>query len=52
MISQIRRLLYRSASALGDCQAVASGKPDRMIKRIIRKELYRDMGRSIRRIIR
>ena len=52
MISSIRRLLYRSASALGDVQAVSSGKPDRMIKRLIRKELYRDMGSAIRRIIR
>lgn len=51
MISRIRRMLYRSASALGDVQAVSSGKPDRMIKRLVRKELYRDMGGFIRRII-
>lgn len=51
-ISRIRRLLYRSGSVLGDVEAVASGKPDRMIKRVIRKELYRDMGRAIRGIFR
>lgn len=52
MISKIRGLLYRSASVLGDVQAVSSGKPDRMVKRLIRKVAYRNFGSAMRRWIR
>lgn len=49
-ISDLRRVLYRSGSVLGDVEAVASGKPDKMVKRLIRKFLGRQFGSLMRKL--
>jgi hypothetical protein len=38
-LRSVRRGLYRSASILGDVNAVASGRPDKMVKRLVRKKV-------------
>jgi hypothetical protein len=44
--------LYRAARDLGDIEAVASGNPSRVGKRMARKAVYRSTGRPTRRILR
>ena len=51
-INKIRRKLYRSASILGDVNAIISGNPKKIAKRFGRKVLGRHMGKGIRRIFR
>lgn len=48
-ISRVRRELYRWASILGDVGAVASLSPKRVVKRYIRKRLWRAGTRAARR---
>lgn len=43
----IRSLLYRLASLLGDINAVRKG-PDAVAKRIVRKAIYKRIGRAMR----
>jgi len=42
-IKKVRREAYRAGRVLGDLDAVASGKPDRIVKRIINKWLGRKL---------
>lgn len=44
----LRRALYRAASRLGDLEAVSSGDPSRIAKRVVRKGTYRRVGRTMR----
>lgn len=46
-----RRALYRTASALGDAQAVASGSPAKIAGRAVRKRATRSVNRSLRRML-
>ena len=43
VIKKVRREAYRAGRVLGDLDAVASGKPDRIVKRIINKWLGRKL---------
>lgn len=43
-ISRTRRKLYRTASVLGDVEA-ALGGPDKVVKRVIRKSVWRTLAR-------
>jgi hypothetical protein len=42
----LRSSLYRSARILGDVQAVASGNPNRITRRVKNKVVGRALGRS------
>jgi hypothetical protein len=42
----LRSLLYKSARTLGDAEAVASGDPKRITRRVKNKVLGRALGRS------
>lgn len=44
-ISKVRRSLYRTASALGDVEAVASDNPKRMVERAENKMIWRGFGK-------
>jgi len=46
-ISKVRRRLYRSASILGDVEAVSKG-PSAMGRRVVRKSIWRVVGRLLR----
>jgi hypothetical protein len=37
--SEMRRTLYKIARLLGDTKAASSGKPDKIIKRLINKQI-------------
>ena len=52
LINKSRRTLYRTASILGDINALASGKPKKIIKRYARKRTGRFTGKKIRSIFR
>jgi len=47
-MNKFRSLLYRLASILGDINAVAKGK---IIQRLIRKYLFRKVGKAINQTI-
>jgi hypothetical protein len=49
-MSKARSFLYRLARVLGDVEAVSSGKPERVVKRIARKAAYRSTGRLLRKL--
>lgn len=51
-INKLRRTLYRTASILGDVNALASGNPKKIAKRLGRKITGRISGKTIRRIFR
>ena len=42
---RLRRTLYKAARTLGDVQAVTSGKPGRIGRRVLNKGLGRALGR-------
>lgn len=44
---KLRRLLYRWAALLGDVEAVASGKPKRMGRRLVNKLVGRKLVRRL-----
>jgi hypothetical protein len=46
---KLRRSLYRSASLLGDIEALASGSPTKIMKRAARKRVWRMAGGATRR---
>lgn len=50
-LGTFRSELYRGARAIGDYQAVASGKPSRIAKRVIRKKAGRVYGGWMRRLV-
>lgn len=50
-ISGFRRGLYRSASVMGDVQAAASGSPTKVVKRVVRKTVWRLFARSMRKLM-
>lgn len=52
IINKTRRKLYRTASILGDINALASGNPKKIAKRFGRKFLGRKSGKIIRGIFR
>ena len=43
-LSKIRSQMYDTARTLGDLQAIASGDPDKILKRILRKTFQKKMG--------
>ena len=47
-ISKIRKTLYRTASELGDVQAVASGNPEKIVERAENKLIWRGFGKLFR----
>ena len=51
-LSKLRRQLYRAGRDLGDVEAVASGNPDKIARRALRKRVYRAEGRVTRRWLR
>jgi hypothetical protein len=54
-IFKLRRIAYRSASVLGDAEAVQksvqtrSAKP--VVKRVVRKSVYRAEGKATRKVL-
>jgi hypothetical protein len=56
MISKLRRRLYRAASVLGDVEAadkaVRTRSPAPLLKRYVRKGIYRTEGTVTRRLLR
>lgn len=46
-LRKVRRLAYRLASLLGDVQAVSSGKPKRVVKRLVNKLVGRKVVRRL-----
>jgi hypothetical protein len=46
-VSKLRRQLYRSASLLGDVEAVASGDPRRVERRLVNKLIGRKLVRRV-----
>lgn len=50
-IGKTRRLLYGSARVLGDVQAISSGDPVKVEKRIARRLLGRVFARLLSRLI-
>src|ERR1019366_5401632 len=48
-LRKLRRSLYRDARILGDVEAVASGSPGKVGKRIVRRKVYRAEGTITRR---
>lgn len=48
-ISKVRRNLYKTARLLGDLQSLTS--PRRAARRILRKRLYRSLGRLVGKIV-
>ena len=51
-LRKLRRSLYRDARILGDVEAVASGSPGKVGKRIVRRRVYRVEGTVTRRWLR
>ena len=51
-LRKLRRSLYRDARILGDVEAVASGNPGKMAKRVVRRKVYRAEGTITRRRLR
>ncbi len=52
LINKTRRELYKSASILGDVNAIISGSPKKIVKRFGRKIAGKQSGKGIRRIFR
>ncbi len=44
--------MYRTASLLGDVEAISSGRPNVIAKRMVRKSVYRRQGATTRRLLR
>jgi hypothetical protein len=55
-IYKIRRGLYKSASVLGDAEAVEKSvktrTPKPVARRVVRKAVYREQGKFMRRLLR
>jgi hypothetical protein len=51
-MSKIRRATYRAGSVLGDVEALASGSPAKIGKRIIRKTIWKAWGKFARSALR
>jgi len=49
-IGKTRGFLYRLARAMGDWQALSSGRPDRIAKRVGRRIVGRLTGRALWRL--
>jgi hypothetical protein len=49
-MSKARSFLYRLARVLGDVEAVSSGKPERVVKRVVRKAVHRSTGKLLRKL--
>ncbi|MEW6244178.1 MAG: hypothetical protein AB1497_07950 [Bacillota bacterium] len=49
-ISKTRGMLYRIARLLGDIQAISSGNPRKMAKRVARRAAGKATGRALRKI--
>jgi len=47
-IPKVRRSLYRAAAKLGDVEALASGKPERIIERAENKVIWRGFSSLFR----
>lgn len=47
-LSKVRRSLYWTASKLGDVEAIASGKPRRIVERAENKMIWRGFGKLFR----
>ncbi len=52
LINKTRHKLYRSASILGDVNAIISGSPKKIAKRFGRKVVGKQSGKTIRTIFR
>jgi hypothetical protein len=54
-IYKARRFLYRAASVLGDAEAVQKSvktrSPKPVVKRVVRKTVYRTEGKATRRVL-
>lgn len=50
-IGDARRITWRASSVLGDVEAVASGSPARVGQRILRKAMWRTIGKAMRGIL-
>ena len=51
-LRKLRRSMYRFGRDLGDVEAVASGNPAKVGKRIVRRRIYREEGKLTRRFLR
>jgi hypothetical protein len=51
-IRKFRRDLYKAGRDLGDIEAVVSGNPGKVAKRVVRKRVYRVEGTVTRRWLR
>ena len=47
-LNKTRQKLYNSARILGDINAVFSGRPDKILKRVLRKKSGRRFGKIIK----
>ena len=52
LINKIRSILYTSAKVLGDVNAVASGRPDKIIKRIGRRLAGKQTSKILNKVFR
>lgn len=52
IINKTRSRMYRTARILGDVNAIISGRPDKIVKRYMRKKSGRGFGKIIRSIFR
>ncbi len=52
LVNKTRRELYKTASILGDLNAIISGSPKKIAKRVARKITGKHTGKGIRRIFR
>lgn len=50
-IRKARRAAYRTGAVLGDVQAVASGDPGKVAKRVVRKAAWKAWARLARRLL-
>jgi hypothetical protein len=49
-LSRFRRQLYRAARDMGDVEAAGSGNPAKVVKRVVRRRVYREEGKLTRRV--
>jgi hypothetical protein len=50
-IGDARRITWRASSILGDVEAVASGSPARVGRRMVRKAVWRAIGKAMRGVL-
>lgn len=50
-IADGRRVTWRASSVLGDVEAVASGDTGKVARRIVRKAVWRAVGKAMRGIL-